>query len=101
MATTRLEAWLVERTPGVPAPFLPHLVPPATDTPPTSTGLFALGTEAILDAVNRPGRDRGAAFSLLAGDALLTYACEAMAEEGGDLAGALETMIRSLGASLL
>jgi hypothetical protein len=33
------------------------------------------------DAVVRPGRDREAAYQLLAADALITYGCEAASEE--------------------
>ena len=39
------------------------------------------GVAAIGEAKARPGRVRDSAFQLLAGDALLTYACEAALEE--------------------
>lgn len=38
------------------------------------------GVRALRDALERPGRDREAAFRLLAADAYLTWACEAAVE---------------------
>jgi hypothetical protein len=41
--------------------------------------LAAAGRETLSRALERPGRDREAAFLLLTADALTTYACEAAA----------------------
>ncbi len=54
---------------------------------------LAASARIHLDAARlRPGRDRGAAFELLAADALLTYACEA-ALEADDPDAALSALI--------
>lgn len=58
--------------------------------------LVARGRAALADAVARPGRNRDAAFHLLAADAYLTWACEAAAEEA-DPGDALAALIQSVG----
>jgi hypothetical protein len=55
--------------------------------------LTALGARALGSALSRPGRDRAAAFDLLAADALVTYACEA-ALETPDAEASLERILR-------
>lgn len=49
------------------------------------------GVRALGEALERPGRDREAAFRLLAADAYLTWACEAAVELGEP-----ETALRGL-----
>lgn len=57
---------------------------------------MAEGMAALADALAAPGQDRAAAFRLLAADALLTYACEAAAEENRP-GETLERLLRDLG----
>jgi hypothetical protein len=45
------------------------------------TELARRGLVALSEAAGRPGRDREAAFRLLAADAYITYACEAALED--------------------
>jgi hypothetical protein len=97
MTTATLAAWLGKRVPDVPGSFLPHLLRYQTEGRPTAEKLAGAGADAIANALGRPGRDREAAFALLAGDALLTYSCEALAEAEGDVGEALETIIQRLG----
>ena len=100
MAEKRFRTWLERREPKAPEPFVPYLISAAEDIAPTAEALAAKGVEAVAKAIRRPGRDRTAAFSLLTGDALLTYACEALADGSGGLGQDLEVMIRAIGASL-
>lgn len=93
-----LEDWLLERSPSVPAPFLPHLLGTGSMESCNAVELGRAGRDALARALERPGRNREAAFALLVGDALLTYACEALAEEDGDVGQGLETLIREMGA---
>jgi hypothetical protein len=97
MNPTSFEGWLEVRMPGVPSEFLPHLLGHGRTEAPTAEGLEALGEEAIARALERPGRDREAAFALLTGDAFLTYACEASAQDEGDVGVALIGIIKRLG----
>ncbi len=58
--------------------------------------LVASGSAHLDEAVAMPGRDREAAYQLLAADALITYACEA-ASEAVDVRGVLnEVLVRVL-----
>jgi hypothetical protein len=57
------------------------------------SSLAASGAEVLARALSHPGRDRSAAFELLAADALLTYACEEAAREE-DVEGALAAILR-------
>jgi hypothetical protein len=97
MNPTSFEGWLKERMPGVPAEFLPLLLLHGRTQATTAERLTAIGEEAIVRALKRPGRDREAAFALLTGDAFLTYACEASAEDDGDVGEALMGIINRLG----
>ena len=76
-----LESWLGGRAPAVPQAFLPHLLGDGGMCPPDSEALMESGLRAIREALASPGRNRESAYRLLAGDALLTYACEAAVEE--------------------
>ncbi|MFH1764439.1 MAG: hypothetical protein ABIF09_09630 [Gemmatimonadota bacterium] len=86
MAEESFESWLRGRVPPIPAPFLPHLLERG-DGPSGSMGLADRGTEVLSQALERPGRNREAAYYLLAADAFFTYACEAVAREGDVRAG--------------
>lgn len=57
------------------------------------------GLEALDGALARPGRNRETAFRLLAADAYLTWASEAMVESP-EPEGALVDLIRRIGADL-
>ncbi len=94
-----LEAWLGERRPQVPPAFLPVLLREADDLAPDADGLAELGERALRRALETPGRVREAAFHLLAGDAFLTYACEALAGSR-DVEGGLGSLLERLGARL-
>lgn len=96
MSAETLEQWLRDRTPQAPAPFLPHLLGREEEPFEGSQQLEAAGAEGILRALKLPGRNRSAAFELLAGDALLTYACEALAQEE-DPGSRLELLLKKLG----
>jgi hypothetical protein len=54
--------------------------------------LLRAGLLHLEDAVGRPGRDREAAYHLLAADALVTYGCEA-ASEAVDVCGVLREVL--------
>ena len=97
MKAATLEGWLAGRRPEVPDPFLALLLQSAGGCPSTPEELERLAGEALGLALNKPVRKRGAAFPLLAGDAFLTYACEALVEEEGDLGEGLDGLIHNLG----
>ncbi len=96
MAPEALRSWLDRRRPRAPSSFLPHLLDEDGDRPMGPRELTEAGIRAIEDALAHPGRDRCGAFRLLVGDAYLTYACEALAEEG-DALGGLEELLRRVG----
>jgi len=95
MSAKTLEVWLRGRVPRIPAPFLPYLLQYG-EGPLGAMGLSARGTEALSHALELPGRDREAAFHLLAADAFFTYACEEVVQEGHVQAG-LEGLLEQLG----
>lgn len=99
MGPDSLEGWLGQRVPDVPGSLLPRLLRFGGAGPFSSQRLEDAGAEALARALARPGRNRESAFDLLAGDALLTYACEARAEGEGDLGEELAAFIQRLGAS--
>lgn len=76
-----LAEWLGRRSPDIPQPLLPYLLPEEPRAHEGAAALLDAGSESIHRALASPGRNREAAFHLLAGDALLTYACETAAEE--------------------
>jgi len=78
MPRVKLEAWLRDREPPVPSPFLPRLLAAGVDSS-HPTALVDGGIQALGEALEHRGRDREAAYLLLAADALFTYACEALA----------------------
>ena len=73
--------WIDRRTLPVPAAFRPYL---HADGPVSCTALLA-AAETRLEVCARSGRrDRTAAFSLLAADAYITYACLQAILAGGE-----------------
>ena len=76
--------WLDAREPAPPLELQEWLAVPDRGLS-VVEALVEGGAEALEQALERPGRDRDAAFYLLAADALLTYACEATVEGDGDL----------------
>ncbi len=50
------------------------------------------GSGRLVEAMERPGRDRAAAFTLLTADALFTYACEAALESADPEAALLDVL---------
>ncbi|MFO7894778.1 MAG: hypothetical protein R6U63_13665 [Longimicrobiales bacterium] len=73
---TEIDALLAESDPSAPLP-----------------DQFAAAALRALEAIVAEPSERATAWTLLAADALLTYACEAAAEEGID---ALDVLTRSL-----
>jgi hypothetical protein len=57
--------------------------------------LVASGLAHLDEAVGTPGRDREAAFQLLAADALITYGCEAASEAADVRSVLMEVLIRA------
>ncbi len=93
-------AWLATRTPPAPDELKAWLKIPDDGANfdggvASLPGCLVAGGLAHLDeAVARPGRDREAAYQLLAADALITYSCEA-ASEAADVRGVLrEVLVR-------
>jgi hypothetical protein len=86
--------WLAARTPPAPDELEAWLNIPDDGTELAGgvdwvpTALLKAALVHLDDAVARPGRDREAAYQLLAADALITYGCEA-ASEATDVRGAL------------
>ncbi len=92
--------WLATRTPPAPDELKAWLKIPDEGTDPRGpagsvpASLVRAGLLHLEEAVARPGRDREAAYQLLAADALITYGCEA-ASEAGDVRGVLrEVLVR-------
>lgn len=84
-------AWLERREPRAPEPLFARMAEALSgraeaDVPEALAGAAL----ACLRAAVEGGRDRAAAWDLLAADALLTYACEAAAEAGPDVRAVLE-----------
>jgi len=90
--------WLATRTPPAPDELKAWLKIPDDGTDPdggvTSVpgSLLKAALVHLEDAVVRPGRDREAAYQLLAADALITYGCEA-ASEATDVRSALREVL--------
>ena len=98
MSKKKLEIWLGQMEPRVPAAFLPFLVQDFAELEEgeaveretlTTSGISSLGR-----ALGRRGRDRTAAFHLLAADAFITYACESGALEADPRAALGELLTR-------
>ena len=91
-----LKDWLRTRSPAVPPAFVPYLLKPETDGP-GEPDFTALALLALSRALAEPGKDRDGAFNLLAADALITYACESVAEGEGDIRAGLEDVLDRVG----
>ncbi len=91
-------AWLATRTPPAPDELKAWLKIPVDGAYPDGgvasvPGCLVAGGLAHLDeALARPGRDREAAYQLLAADALITYGCEA-ASQAADVRGVLREVL--------
>ncbi len=92
--------WLAARTPPAPDELRAWWKIPDEGTGPRGGvgsvpgSLVRAGLQHLEAAVARPGRDREAAYQLLAADALITYGCEA-ASEASDVRGVLrEVLVR-------
>jgi len=90
--------WLATRTPPAPDELKAWLKIPDGGTDP-DTGVASMSGSLLKaalvhleDAVVRRGRDREAAYQLLAADALITYGCEA-ASEARDVQRALREVL--------
>lgn len=94
-----IRAWVRGRAPAPPEPLLEWVPDAPLEGGYEVRDLVAAGLGALEQAQRRAGRDREAAFRLLAADALLTYACEA-ATEGADVEGALAEVLTSVTAPL-
>ncbi len=90
--------WLAIRTPPAPDELKAWLSIPGGGTDPddgaasVTESLLQAGLLHLEEAVGRPGRDREAAYQLLAADALITYGCEA-ASEAADVRGVLSEVL--------
>ena len=78
-----VDGWLADRLDEVPEELRTWLEAEHADggEPEVTDELIRRGLAALAGAMARPGRDRKAAFRLLAADAYLTYACEAALED--------------------
>lgn len=93
--TERAADWLRKRSPPPPEAFRPWLEGVDAEAGETLSQTLARTAIARLDdALGLPGRDREAAFRLLAADALLTHACEAAADEESPEAAIREILER-------
>ena len=84
---TAPDRWMLDRIPVAPPELAKRLAEGGgeawVDTEngdPVHLRFTALARSALERALDKGGRDRGAAFDLLVADGLLTYACEAAAE---------------------
>ena len=76
-----LAKWLDGRAPPAPGRLRSRFEPLAGGGASLVEALGSLSVHHLGEALKRPGRNREAAFDLLAADALLTYACEASVEQ--------------------
>ena len=90
--------WVAARTPPAPDELKAWLKIPDDISDPDGgvasvpESLLRAGLLHLEEAVGRSGRDREAAYQLLAADALVTYGCEA-ASESADVRGALREVL--------
>jgi hypothetical protein len=90
--------WLATRTPPAPDELKAWLKIPDDGTDPDGVvaslpgSLVKAALVRLEDAVARRGRDREAAYQLLAADALITYGCEA-ASAAKDVRSALREVL--------
>ena len=90
--------WVATRTPPAPDELKAWFKIPGDNSDPDGgvasvpESLLRAGLLHLEEAVGRPGRDREAAYQLLAADALVTYGCEA-ASEAADIRGVLREVL--------
>ena len=90
--------WVATRTPPAPDELKVWLKIPGDNSDPDGgvasvpECLLRAGLLHLEKAVGRPGRDREAAYQLLAADALVTYGCEA-ASEAANVRGVLREVL--------
>lgn len=72
--------WIDQREPPVPRAFRPCLEAAGPATP---DGFATAAAAAMRACAAKDPRDRAAAFSLLAADAFITYACQMVLLDGG------------------
>jgi len=95
MAKMPLRDWLESREPRVPAAFLGQLLPDEAEAVDISS-LVGLGQAALKRSLTAKGKERRAAFDLLAADAFITYACE-HAARASDVDSAFVQILDSVG----
>jgi len=91
-------SWLAGRRVSPPGSMSPWLGIEDEDGMPVWQSLARGGVAALNRARSAPGRVRESAYHLLRADALLTYACEAVAEESDDPENALVSILQTVGA---
>jgi hypothetical protein len=96
MSEQTLDAWLSGRTPGIPPAFLSRLLGDGEGNS-SWLGLAHRGERELKQALRAPTENRENAFHLLAADAFLTYACEALAR-ADDVQAGLNSLLERLGA---
>ena len=79
-AAHTIRAWIDAQRPPVPPVFRPHLEAAGEVS---VAALLDAAASAMRSCAERSPRDRAAAFSLLAADAHVTYACLRVLQEGG------------------
>lgn len=73
-------AWIARRYPRPPSDLDAEISSDVGEGDALAEELLAAARERLDAALARPGRVRQSAFDLLAADALITYACEAVLE---------------------
>ncbi len=93
--------WVATRTPPAPDELKVWLKIPDDGSDPDGgvasvpESLLRAGLLHLEEGLGGPGRDREAAYQLLAADALITYSCEA-ASEAADVRGVLREILGRL-----
>ncbi len=90
------EAWLARREPAPPRELERRLGVVLLEGESVSAALGQAAMDQVSEVLARPGPEREAAFHLLAADALITYACEAAADED-DVEVSLSGLLGRLG----
>lgn len=72
--------WIDRQQPSVPPAFRPYL---ESAGPPSPDGFATAAAAAMKTCATKDPKDRAAAFSLLAADAFITYACQRVLLDGG------------------
>lgn len=94
---TAARDWLARHVAAAPPSLAKRLMAAVEDSVEGGSGALAeAALERMRAAAALPDRDRETAYQLLAADALLTYACQAAAEEGPGALRALTDRYASL-----